>query len=79
VQPLRRLICLCTACHRATHFGLAEVQSYRDQALAHLMAVNGWTRGQAEQHVAAAFDTWDQRNARMWSLDLSVLTSVGIR
>ena len=79
VQRLRRLVCLCTDCHRTTHFGLAEVQGKRDQALAHLRAVTGMTSTQAEQHVRAAFATWRQRSARSWTLDLGILTEAGLK
>ena len=33
VQVLRRLICLCGACHGTTHFGLAQVQGRSSEAL----------------------------------------------
>jgi Domain of unknown function (DUF5710) len=44
-QSLRRLICLCTPCHEATHFGLATLNGRGFQALKHLMAVNGCPTG----------------------------------
>jgi hypothetical protein len=40
VRTLRRLVCLCTRCHRTTHFGFAEVTGQGPQAHAHLRAVN---------------------------------------
>lgn len=78
VQSLRRLICLCSDCHRSTHFGLAEVQGRREQAMHHLRTVTGMTAAQAEQHVRGAFSQWRQRSARHWALDLSILTGAGI-
>lgn len=78
VQRLRRLVCLCTDCHRATHFGLAEVQGKRAQAMAHLRSVTGMTAAKAERHVQAAFQQWRQRSARTWTLDLGILTGAGV-
>lgn len=79
VQTLRRLICLCTSCHRATHFGLAQVRGQDSEALAHLMHVNQWSRSQARSHVDEAFALWRRRSAIDWQLDLTMLTGAGIR
>ncbi|WP_202034976.1 DUF5710 domain-containing protein [Streptomyces albus] len=78
VQRLRRLVCLCTACHTVTHFGLAEVRGERETALAHLRSVTGMTEAGAEAHVRAAFALWRQRSARAWTLDLRMLTGAGV-
>lgn len=78
VQRLRRLVCLCTDCHRTTHFGLAEIQGKRAQAMAQLRTVTGMTPAQAEQHVQAAFNLWRRRSARTWALDLGILTGAGV-
>jgi hypothetical protein len=49
VQSLRRLVCLCSACHGVTHLGLANVQGQGEQAFRHLLQVAGmrsaWIRG----------------------------------
>jgi hypothetical protein len=79
VQTLRRLICLCTSCHRATHFGLAQVRCQDGEALEHLMQVNRWSRSQARAHVDDAFALWQRRSAIDWRLDLTMLTSAGVR
>lgn len=78
VQSLRRLICLCTDCHRATHFGLAQVRGWADAAFEHLCAVTGMTGPEAQEHVEAAFELWHRRSRRQWELDLSMLTDAGI-
>ena len=78
VQVLRRLICLCNGCHGTTHFGLANVQGRSEQALGHLIPVTGLSRGLAEAHVDEAFALWQERSARTWDLDLSILTSAGV-
>ena len=78
VQRLGRLICLCTPCHQTTHFGYAQLRGYEEEALQHLTDVTGMSRTQARQHVAAAFDEWRARSFGVWTLDLSILTDVGI-
>ena len=78
VQVLRRLICLCDACHGSTHFGLANVQGRSAEALSHLITVTGLSRGLAEAHIDEAFALWQERSARTWDLDLSILTGAGI-
>ena len=78
VQVLRRLICLCGSCHGTTHFGLANVQGRSAEALAHLIAVTRTSRGLAEAHIDEAFALWQERSARTWDLDLSILTAAGV-
>lgn len=78
VQALRRLICLCSDCHRTTHYGLAQVQGREAEVFAHFCAVTGMTSRAARAHVAEATALWQARSARTWSLDLSVLTGAGI-
>ncbi len=77
-QVLRRLICLCSDCHRTTHFGLAQVRGQADAAYEHLRVVTGMTVAQVKAHVRDAFALWERRSARAWTLDLSLLTDVGI-
>ena len=78
VQALRRLIALCSPCHLVTHFGYANVTGRTDEAFAHLRAVTGMTQLQAWAHIRAAEDLWIERSARVWELDLSILTGTGI-
>lgn len=77
-QHLRRLVCLCTDCHTVTHFGLATVRGLDAQALAHLAAVTGMSPAQARRHVDEAFQIWEERSRRRWTLDLRVLTDAGV-
>jgi hypothetical protein len=77
-QSLRRLICLCTDCHQATHYGLATVKGRDAGAMKHLCAVTGLSRPDMEQLIEVAFETWHQRSLTTWDLDLSMLTSAGI-
>ncbi|MHA6798657.1 exonuclease domain-containing protein [Bounagaea algeriensis] len=77
-QTLRRLICLCTDCHAATHFGYAQVRGRDEEALRHLCSVTGLSEQDANEHVQAAFELWSKRSAITWELDLSILTNVGV-
>jgi hypothetical protein len=78
VQALRRLICLCSACHLSTHLGYANVTGRADQALAHLRTVTGMTDAEVSRHVLDANALWTARSARVWTLDLSMLTDAGV-
>lgn len=78
VQSLRRLICLCSDCHLATHMGFANVTGRTDHAVAHLQAVTGMTDDQADDHIAAAARRWAEQSGRTWALDLSMLTDAGV-
>lgn len=78
VQALRRLVCLCTRCHRTTHFGYAEITGQAVQAHAHLRTVNRWNVITADDQFAAAVRTWQHRSAVDWSLDLSLPTAAGV-
>lgn len=78
VQVLRRLICLCTGCHITTHFGYAQVTGNEAAAFDYLCAVAGMSAAQARQHIGQAFDVWQARSGRTWTLDLSLLTDAGI-
>ena len=78
VQVLRRLICLCGACHGTTHFGLAQIQGRSSEALEQLMMVRGMSLERAAVHIGEAFALWEERSARTWDLDLSILTGAGV-
>ena len=78
VQALRRLICLCTDCHTATHFGLASINGKCAEAFKHLCTVTGLPADQASQHIDAASALWRQRSAITWDLDLSILVKANI-
>jgi len=78
VQALRRLICLCTDCHTATHFGLASINGKSAEASKHLCTVTGLTTNQVNQHIDAAFALWRRRSAITWELDLNILLNADI-
>ena len=78
IQTLRRLVCLCSLCHLVTHFGRANQTGRAEEAFAHLMAVTGMSRAEAERHVLAAGDLWEARSEYRWDVDLSMLSRAGI-
>jgi hypothetical protein len=78
VQKLVRLVCLCTSCHQATHFGHAQVTGHEQDAIEHLCHVNDWTPQQAWAQVDAAAAKWQARSQHVWELDLSMLTDAGV-
>ena len=79
VQVLRRLICLCgDGCQGRLISGWPTSRAAASEALSHLMAVTGLTRDLAEAHVEEAFAVWQDRSARTWDLDLSILTGAGV-
>jgi hypothetical protein len=78
VQSLRRLICLCSERHLATHMGFANVTGRTHQATAHLQAVTEMTDDQTDDHIAEAARRWVEQSGRTWALDLSILTDAGV-
>lgn len=78
-QILRRIICLCSLCHRTNHYGYAQVVGQEPLVRKHFMSVNGCTLGELNDHVQEAFELWRLRNGLGWTLDLSIITDAGIR
>lgn len=78
IQELRRLLCLCSACHAVTHLGLADLRGERDAALGHLRAVTGMSAARAAGHAAEAFALWERRSRLRWELDLRMIEAEGI-
>jgi hypothetical protein len=72
-QKLRRLVGLCSRCHRATHFGFAASRGLGKAALKQLERVNGWSPSTAQSHVKQAFSDWEIRSSIRWSVDVSLL------
>lgn len=75
VQKLTGLIALCPACHEVKHIGLAGIRGRQEIALRHLAKVNAWTYPQALLHLKEAFEVWNVRSSKIWTLDLSGLES----
>ena len=78
IRKLEGMIALCPNCHMVKHFGLAEVQGKRGWALYHFMKVNGLTRNKAEAYIKQAFEVWEKRSTKEWTVDISHLSTYGI-
>jgi hypothetical protein len=80
LQMLQRLICLCSECHRATHYGHTALSGPQAEAQAqsHLMRVTGMSPAQLQVHLDEAWRIWEQRSVRQWTVDLSVISRAGI-
>ena len=78
-QVLRRIICLCSLCHRTTHYGYAQVVGQEEMVKAHFIAINGVSREELDSHIQEAFEIWGERNEQTWALDLSIIIDAGIR
>lgn len=75
-QTLKGIIALCPDCHHIRHWGKTMVDGHEEQAFALLMRINRWTRAQAEEAVAFAFDQWERRSRHEWDSDYSWVTRV---
>jgi len=78
LQLLTGLIALCPACHEVKHFGLAQAAGREERAMAQFCRVNGLDAETAIQYIRAQFDTWSERSAKTWDLDISWLDSHGV-
>lgn len=79
IQKLTRLVALCEYCHQSTHMGLARIRGKGDEARTHLCKVSGMTKDECNKHISDAFVEWGNRSKIRWELDLSLITSNGIR
>jgi len=79
MQKIIRFMCICSMCHKVSHFGLSQVQGKSEEALQHLMKVNRWDKYRARKHVDKRFQLWEMKSDMDWVLDLSLLDSIGIK
>ncbi len=73
VQRLERVMALCPACREVRHIDLAARMGTADRAARHLAKVNGWDESAAEQHIALAYQQWEERSCHVWSPDVGRL------
>ncbi len=59
--------------------GLSELRGKKDESVAHLALVNGWSLQGAFDYVDEAFDVWRERSRHAWQLDISWLEAQGIK
>jgi hypothetical protein len=78
VQTLRRLICLCTTCHAATHYGLAKLTGEDSEAFRHIYKVTRLSARQVRDQIDLAFAVWQIRSLGTWELDLGILLNAGV-
>lgn len=78
IQKLLGLIALCPDCHEVKHFGRTQKVGREKQAIAHMMKVNDWTKGQTISHIRKAAKLWKERSLHKWILDLLWLETVGV-
>lgn len=77
-QTLTGLISLCPSCHEVKHMGYSELRGKKEEAVAHLALVNGWSLNGAFDYVDEAFKLWRKRSEHAWQLDISWLGTQGI-
>lgn len=78
-QTLTGLIALCPSCHEVKHMGFSELRGKKEEAVAHLALVNGWSLAGAFDYVDNAFELWSKRSGHTWQLDISWLATQGVR
>ncbi|HDF5691392.1 TPA: hypothetical protein PC641_004650 [Klebsiella variicola] len=78
-QTLTGLIALCPSCHEVKHMGFSGLRGKKDEAVAHLALVNGWSLQGAFDYVDEAFDVWRERSRHAWQLDITWLETQGIK
>lgn len=78
-QTLTGLIALCPSCHEVKHMGFSGLRGKKDEAVAHLALVNGWSLQGAFDYVDEAFEVWRERSHHAWQLDITWLGTQGIK
>ena len=78
-QKLKRLVAMCSDCFDVTHFGAATFAGRREKAIVHWQKVTGRTSAECKIHIDESYAKANQLNARSWTVDLSLLTSNGIK
>lgn len=78
-QTLTGLIALRPSCHEVKHKGFSGLRGKKDEAVAHLALVNGWSLLGAFDYVDEAFDVWRERSRHAWQLDITWLETQGIK
>lgn len=79
VQKLVRLVALCRECHQTTHFGLAQIKGKAEVAANHLHRMRGFNAAELSRHIGDAFELYHDRCQYTWDLDLSLITSNGMK
>lgn len=72
-QTLTGFIALCPNCHKAKHFGLAQINGESNLIINHLMKVNNLKKEIIIQHIVDSFKIWSKRSIINWNLDISYI------
>lgn len=73
IQRLIAMVALCPSCHRAKHFGLAEMRGELIPVIDHLLKVNQCTPDELFNHIQQSKREWARRSMLDWELDISYL------
>lgn len=65
------LVCLCSYCHEATHFGYASIKGKSKASFWHICKVNKWDKTTTSNYLEACFEKWSQRSNKQWIIDLN--------
>lgn len=76
-QRLIDLVSLCPDCHQVKHIGLAQQMGKFEDAMAHMMEVNQWSREKAERYLLEFSEVYEERSSHEWALDVSWLEQLG--
>ncbi len=68
---LKALICICEACHTATHFGFAGIKNKSKESFNRIMRVNQWNYEMTNIYIESEFETWAKRSNIQWIIDLN--------
>lgn len=71
VQKLKKLIAVCTLCHKAHHLGFARRAGIYTEVLEHIKWVNHWTDAELQPALDEAQRICDERSEHQWTLDIS--------
>jgi hypothetical protein len=78
IQKLTGMIALCQHCHMVKHMGFATVSGKRAVAVNQFIDVNNLKRDKAEELIKEAFELWNKRSKKKWTVDLSYLKKYNI-
>ncbi|MGL4948708.1 MAG: hypothetical protein ACRC42_05030 [Mycoplasma sp.] len=67
---LKCLLCLCSKCHSATHFGFSTIQNKHNDAFARICRVNGWDSETTNAYIEGNFEIWSRRSNKQWTFNL---------
>ncbi|MGL4951661.1 MAG: hypothetical protein ACRC4L_01600 [Mycoplasma sp.] len=63
------LLCLCSKCHMATHFGYASLSNKHSEAFKRICKVNNWSEDDTNNYIEASFEIWSRRSNKKWTFN----------